>query len=157
MFDMTFPTPESLNKYRGDDKINQKILHDEEINKQNQNLSEIFDKNLDKNLNKYFNEKTDNIPDQSKDNISTDSIDNDDRFDNFKFITDEDILSSFDKVFKDYNIIYTPNVKSTNINVKYLLRKLNDNKSVSRDIFDTNLSNLKFKNKKIQLKILIVV
>ena len=172
MFDMTFPTPESINKYRSDDdQINQKILHDEEINKQNKNLSEMFDKNLDKNLNKYFNEKTDNIPDQTKDNISIDSIDNipdqtkdnistdsidiDDRFDNFKFITDEDILSSFDKVFKDYNIIYTPNVKSTNINVKYLLRKLNDNKSVPRDIFnyfDTNLSNLKFKNKKIPIE-----
>ena len=32
MFDMTFPTVESLNKYRDDDnKIDQKILHDEEI------------------------------------------------------------------------------------------------------------------------------
>ena len=58
MFDMTFPTPESVSKYRdNDDKINQKILHDEEINKQNKNLSEMFDENLDKNLNKYFNEK----------------------------------------------------------------------------------------------------
>ena len=54
MFDMTFPTPEVLNKYRDDDnKINQKILHDEQINKQNKNLSEMFDKNL----NKYFNKK----------------------------------------------------------------------------------------------------
>ena len=44
MFDMTFPTPESLNKYRDDDQINQKILHDEEINKQNKNLSKMFDK-----------------------------------------------------------------------------------------------------------------
>ena len=59
MFDMTFPTPESLNKYRDDDnKIDQKILHDEEINKQNKNLYEMFDKNL----NKYFNEKTNNVP-----------------------------------------------------------------------------------------------
>ena len=61
MFDMTFPIPESLNKYRDDNKIDQKILHDEEINKQNKNLSEMFDKNLDKNLNEYFNEKN-NIP-----------------------------------------------------------------------------------------------
>ena len=54
MYDMTFPTPESVNKYRdNDDKINQKILYDEQIDKQNKNLSEIFDKNL----NKYFNEK----------------------------------------------------------------------------------------------------
>ena len=30
MFDMTFPTPESLNKYRDDDnKVDQKILRDE--------------------------------------------------------------------------------------------------------------------------------
>ena len=53
MFDMTFPTPESLNEYRDDNKIDQKILHDEEINKQNKNISEI----VDKNLNKYLNEK----------------------------------------------------------------------------------------------------
>ena len=54
MFDMTFPTPETLNKYRDEDnKINQKILHDEEINIQNKNLSELFDKKL----NIYFNEK----------------------------------------------------------------------------------------------------
>ena len=60
MFDMTFPTPENLNKYRDDnDQINQKILNDEQIDKQNKNLSEMFYKNLDKNLNKYFNDKND--------------------------------------------------------------------------------------------------
>ena len=62
MFNMTFPTPESLTKYRDDnDQINQKISNDEQIDKQNKNLSEMFDKNLDKNLNKYFNEKN-NLP-----------------------------------------------------------------------------------------------
>ena len=45
MFDMTFPTPESVNKYRDDDnQINQKNLNDEQIDKQNKNLSEMFDK-----------------------------------------------------------------------------------------------------------------
>ena len=54
IFDMTFPTPEIINKYRDtDNKIDQKILKDEEINKQNKNLSEM----VDKNLNKHFNEK----------------------------------------------------------------------------------------------------
>ena len=58
MYDMPFPTPKSVNKYQDtDDKINQKISNDEQIDKQNKNLSEIFDKNLNKNLNKYFNEK----------------------------------------------------------------------------------------------------
>ena len=27
---------------------------------------------------------------------------------NYKFITDDDILSSFNKVFKDYKVVYTP-------------------------------------------------
>ena len=107
--------------------------------------------------NKYFNKKTDNkkienILNQPSGNISTDLIDINDRFVNFKLITDEDILWSFDKVFKDYKIIYTPSIKSRNIYVNYLLNKLNNNKNVPRDIFDhfnTNLSNLKFKNKKI--------
>ena len=156
MFDMTFPTPESLNKYRDDNKINEKILQDEKIDKQNKNSSEMFDKNL----NKYFNEETDNkkienILNQPSDNISTDLIDINDRFDNFKFITDEDILSSFDKVFKDYKITYTPSIKSKIIYVNYLLNKLNNNKNVPREIFNyfnTNLSNLKFKNKKIPVE-----
>ena len=120
MLDMTFPTPESLNKYRDtDNKIDQKILHDEEINKQNKNLSEMFDKNLGK----HFNEKTNNnvpfvVDMLNLGNNSTDlielgknenelkdvsKIDND-----FKFITDDDILNSFNKVFKDYKVIYTP-------------------------------------------------
>ena len=85
MFDMTFPTPESLNKSRDDDnKIDQKILHDEEINKQNKDLSEMFDKNLDKNLNKYFNEKNYNqfvvdmlnLGDNSTDLINVDKHEN---------------------------------------------------------------------------------
>ena len=118
MFDMTFPTPETLNKYRDDDnKIDQKILHDEKINKQNKILSEMFDKNL----NKFLNEKNDvSVGDILNINDSTDLIEVDknenenllkDVFeidDNYKFITGDDILSSFDKVFKDYKVVYTP-------------------------------------------------
>ena len=168
MFDMTFSTPESINKYRDTDKnINQKILQDEEINKQNQNLSEIFDKNLDKNLNKYFNEKN-KLPSDvdmlNLDNNSTDLIEVDKHEDKnllkdvfeienqYKFIKDEDIVDSFQKVFKDYNVIYKPHKKSKNIYVKYLLDKLYNSDSVPKEIynhFDNSLSNLKKKNKKI--------
>ena len=49
--------------------IIKKILKDEEINEQNKNLSELFDKNL----NKYFNEKKD-IPVGNILNHSTDLI-----------------------------------------------------------------------------------
>ena len=167
MFDMTFPTPESVNKYRDDDKINQKILNDEQIDKQNKNLFEMFDKNLDKSLNKYFNEKN-KLPSDvdmlNLDNNSTDLIEVDkheyknllkDVFEienQYKFIKDEDIIDSFQKVFKDYNVVYKPHKKSKNIYVKYLLDKLYNSDSVPKEIFnhfDNSLTKLKKKNKKI--------
>ena len=167
MYDMTFPTPESVNKYRDDDKINQKILNDEQIDKQNKNLSEMFDKNLDKNLNKYFNEKNKvpfvvdmlNLGDNSKDLIKVNKDEDKNLLkevfeieDQYKFIKDEDIIDSFQKVFQDYNVVYKPHKKSKNIYVKYLLDKLYNSDSVPKEIFNhfnNSLTNLKSKNKKI--------
>ena len=168
MYDMTFPTPESVNKYRDtDDKINQKILNDEQIDKQNKNLSEMFDKNLDKNLNKYFNEKNKvpfvfdmlNLGDNSKDLIKVNKDEDKNLLkevfeieDQYKFIKDEDIIDSFQKVFQDYNVVYKPHKKSKNIYVKYLLDKLYNSDSVPKEIFNhfnNSLINLKSKNKKI--------
>ena len=164
MYDMTFPTPESVNKYRDDDdKINQKILNDEQIDKQNKNLSEMFDKNL----NKYFNEKNKvpfvvdmlNLGDNSKDLIKVNKDEDKNllkevfEIDNqYKFIKDEDIIDSFQKVFQDYNVVYKPHKKSKNIYVKYLLDKLYNSDSVPKEIFNhfnNSLTNLKSKNKKI--------
>ena len=168
MYDMTFPTPESVNKYRNtDDKINQKILNDEQIDKQNKNLSEMFDKNLDKNLNKYSNEKNKNfvvdmlnLGDNSKDLIKVNKDEDKnllkeevfDIEDQYKFIKDEDIIVSFQKVFQDYNVVYKPHKKSKNIYVKYLLDKLYNSDSIPKEIFNhfnNSLTNLKSKNKKI--------
>ena len=163
MYDMTFPTPESVNKYRDDDKINQKILNDEQIDKQNKNLSEMFDKNL----NKYFNEKNKvpfvvdmlNLGDNSKDLIKVDKDEDKnllkevfDIEDQYKFIKNEDIIDSFQKVFQDYNVVYKPHKKSKNIYVKYLLDKLYNSDNVPKEIFNhfnNSLTNLKSKNKKI--------
>ena len=165
MFDMSFPTPESLNKYRDDDnKIDQKILRDEEINKQNKNLSDMFDKNL----NKYFDEKTNNLPfvvdmlnlgNNSTDLIKVDKHENKNLLkyvfeidDQYKFIKDEDIIDSFQKVFQDYNVVYTPYKKSKNVYVKYLLDNLYNNDRVPKELynhFNNSLTNLNFKNKKI--------
>ena len=164
MFDMTFPRPESVNKYRdNDDKINQKILNDEQIDKQNKNLSEMFDKNL----NKYFNEKNKvpfvvdmlNLGDNSKDLIKVDKDEDKNLLkevfeieDQYKFIKDEDIIDSFKKVFQDYNVVYKPHKKSKNIYVKYLLDKLYNSDNVPKEIFNhfnNSLTNLKSKNKKI--------
>ena len=152
-----------------------KILHDEEINKQNKNLSEMFDKNLNKKLNKYFNEKN-NIPfvvhmlnlcDNSTDLIEVDQHENENllkdvfEIDNqYKFLTDKDIIDSFQKVFHDYNVVYTPHKKSKNIYVKYLLDKLNVCNNIPKELcnhFNNSLTNLKIKIKKYLLIITFTV
>ena len=141
-----------------------KILQEKEVTKQNKNLSEMFDKNL----NKYFNEKTNNLPfvvdmlnlgNNSTDLIKVDKHENENllkdvfEIDNqYKFLTDKDIIDSFQKVFQDYNVVYTPYKKSKNIYVKYLLDKLNVCDNIPKELcnhFNNSLTNLKFKNKKI--------
>ena len=128
----------------------------------------MFDKNLDKNLNKYFHEKTNNLPfvvdmlnlgNNSADLIKVDKHENKNLLkdvfeidDQYKSIKDEDIIDSFQKVFQDYNVVYTPYKKPKNIHVKYLLDKLYNNDSVPKELynhFNNSLTNLKFKNKKI--------
>ena len=164
MYDMTFPTPEIMNKYRdSDSEINKEILHEEEINKQNKNLSDM----VDKNLNKYFNEKNNkpfvvdmlNLGNDFKDLIKIDKDKNKNLLkdvfeinEQYKFITDEIILDSFQKVFQDYNVVYTPYKKSKNIYVKYVLDKLKVNENVPNELFNhfnNSLTNLESKNKKI--------
>ena len=70
----------------------------------------------------------------------------------YKFLTDKDIIDSFQKIFHDYNVVYTPHKKSKNIYVKYLLDKLNLCDNISKELcnhFNNSLTNLKLKNKKI--------
>ena len=70
----------------------------------------------------------------------------------YKFIKDENIIDSFQKVFQDYNVVYKPHKKSKNIYARYLSDKLYNSDSVPKEIFNhfnNSLTNLKFKNKKI--------
>ena len=124
----------------------------------------MFDKNLDK----YFNEKANNLPfvvdmlnlgDNSTDLIKVDKHENKNLLkdvfeidDQYKFLTDKDIIDSFQKVFHDYNVVYTAHKKSKNIYVKYLLDKLNVCDNIPKELcnhFNNSLTNLKFKNLKI--------
>ena len=106
--------------------------------------------------------------------------------DQYKFIKDKDIIDSFQKVFHDYKAVYTPYKKSKNIYVKYLLDKLNvsdnllfipltknrkiyvkyllDKLNISDNLpkelynhFNNSLTNLKFKNKKYLLIMMMMV
>ena len=129
MYNITksFSTPEILNKYRDeDDNISRKIESNEQQIIQNENLSKAFDKNL----NKYFNEKEE----VSKYN------------DTYSLKTTSDIVDSFNKIFEDYNLKYTPKSNTNKVKVQYLLNKLEKSKKVSDNLFkyfDSNLRNMK--------------
>ena len=122
---------------------------------------------FDKNLNKYFNEETNNVPfdvdmlnlgNDSKDLIENDKNEHNNLLENvfeideqYKFITDADILDSCDTAFKEYKIVYTPYKKSKNAYVNYLLDKSKVNENVPNELFNhfnNTLTNLKLRNKK---------
>ena len=134
MYNVTpnFSSVELLNKYRDDDDfINKNIEIDEKINKQNENLV----KEIDKNLNKYLIEK----PDISK------------YKDRYTFKNDNDILNSFNKIFTDYELLYKPRSKTTNVSSQYLLNKLEKSKKIPKELFQYFDNNLRDK-KKLNLK-----
>ena len=129
-----FTTVELLNKYRDDDVINKKIIIDEKLDKQNENLV----KEIDKNLNKYLIEK----PDISK------------YKDQYTFKDNNDILNSFNKIFTDYDLSYKPRSKTTEVSTQYLLNKLEKSKKIPKELFqyfDNNLRNKKKLNVKFKL------
>ena len=130
-----FTNVELLNKYRDDDdNINKKIIIDEKLDKQNENLV----KEIDKNLNKYLIEK----PDISK------------YKDQYTFKNDSDILNSFNKIFTDYDLSYKPRLKTTEVSTQYLLNKLEKSKKIPKELFqyfDNNLRNKKKLNVKFKL------
>ena len=129
-----FTSIELLNKYRDDDNINKKMIIDENLNKQNENLV----KEIDKNLNKYLIEK----PDISK------------YKDQYTFKNNNDILNSFIKIFNDYELSYKPRSKTTSVSSQYLLNKLEKSKKIPKELFqyfDNNLRNKKKLNVKFKL------
>ena len=137
MYNITpnFSSVELLNKYRDDDdNINKKIIIDENLNKQNENLV----KEIDKNLNKYLIEK----PDISK------------YKDQYTFKDNNDILNSFIKIFTDYDLSYKPRSKTKEVSSQYLLNKLEKSKKIPKELFqyfDNNLRNKKKLNVKFKL------
>ena len=136
MYNVTphFSSVELLNKCRNDDdNINKIIKIDENLNKRNENLAKV----IDKNLNKYLIEKTD----ISKYN------------DLYTFKDDRDILKSFKKMFTDYDLSYKPRSKTTTVSSQYLLNKLEKSKKIPKELFqyfdndlrDKKKLNIKFK------------
>ena len=107
IFDLTFPTPERLNKYRDDKDIYEDIRYSEKQNKQIKDYNKVLNRNLNKYLIKNDHQekliKTAKYFDKLFENASEEELKNREMLVNlseknkYKFETDEDIIKSFKK------------------------------------------------------------
>ena len=179
IFDLTFKTPEVLNKYRNDKNIYDEIKYSEKQNKKLKDYDKVFHENLDKYFIKNADKKEiekisrynynilkkkekeledkdvklilmDNklkIKDDEINKIKEDHIKN-----KYKFDNNENIIQSFETIFKENNISYKPYKKSETIQINYLLDKLENHDNVDKKLYNYFYDTLKDK-KKLSLKI----
>ena len=138
IFDLTenFTTPEILNKYRHTDKnVEDKIIKKEKIKEKYDNLDKIINKSIDKLKNKPKKDFTANY-DYDDDDDNTISVLDKSEYDydyddimtktygqNYRFNNDDEILDSFSKIFKKYDMEYNPRPNTRYYRVRYLLKK----------------------------------
>ena len=152
IFDLTenFTTPEILNKYRHSDKnVEDKIIKKEKIKEKYENLDKIFNKNKEKSIKNITNNYYSNGNDEVEDNKYMEYINkemNDDIMSkiyeqSYRFNNDDEILDSFSKIFKEYDMEYNPRPNTQYYKVRYLLNKLKGNVPVDLyNHFHTTLS-----------------
>ena len=138
-FDLTenFTSPEILNKYRLSDKnVEDKIKKNEKIKEKYDNLDKIINKSIDKLKNKRKRDFSTNY-DHDNDDTSISVLDKteydyDDIMSkiyeqNYRFNNDDEILDSFSKIFKEYDMEYNPRPNTQYYRVRYLLNKIKGN------------------------------
>ena len=156
IFDLTsnFTSPEILNKYRHTDKnVEDKIIKKEKIKEKYENLDKIINKGLDKIKENSIKNITNNYYSNNNDEVEDDEYMiyinkemNDDIISkiykqNYKFGNDDEILDSFSKIFKEYNMEYNPRPNTRYYRVRYLLNKIKGNIPVDLyNHFHTTLS-----------------
>ena len=156
IFDLTdnFTSPEILNKYRHtDENIDKKIKQKEKIKEKYDNLDKIINKGLDKIKEKSIKNITNNYYSNDNDEVEDDKYMeyinkemNDDIMSkiyeqNYRFNDDEEILDSFSKIFKEYDMEYNPRPNTRYYRVRYLLNKIKGNIPVDLyNYFHTTLS-----------------
>ena len=153
IFDLTenFTTPEILNKYRHtDENVDRKIKQKEIIKEKYDNLDKIINKSIDKLKNKPKKDFSSNY-DYEDDDSSISVLDKTD-YDyndimskiygqNYRFSNDDEILDSFSKIFKEYDMEYNPRPNTKYYRVRYLLNKLKENVPIDLyNHFHTTLS-----------------
>ena len=156
IFDLTdnFTSPEILNKYRHTDKnIEDKIKQKEMEREKYENLDKIINKSIDKLTTKPKRDFTANYDYDDDSSISVlDKYDYDDIMSkiyeqNYRFNNDDEILDSFSKIFKEYNMEYNPRPNTRYYRVRYLLSKLKENEYVPIDLYNHFHTTLSENNK----------
>ena len=121
-----------------------------------ENLDKIINKSIDKLKTKPKNDFTDNYNyDDDNDSISVLDKTEYDYYDinskireqNYRFDNDDEILNSFSKIFKEFNMEYNPRPNTRFYRVRYLLNKLKENRNVPIDLYNHFHTNLSENNK----------
>ena len=66
---------------------------------------------------------------------------------NYKFNSNEDILNSFSKIYKEYDMEYNPRSNTKYYRVRYLLNKLKENENIPVDLYNHFHTTLSENNK----------
>ena len=153
IFDLTenFTTPEILNKYRHSDKnVEDKIIKKEKIKEKYENLDKVINKSIDKlktkpkkdfTANYDYDDDDSSISVLDKTEYDYNDINSKTREQNYRFDNDDEILDSFSKIFKEYDIEYNPRQNTRYYRVKYFLNKIKGNIPVDLyNYFHTTLS-----------------
>ena len=155
IFDLTdnFTTPEILNKYRHSDKnVDKKIKEKEKY----ENLDKIINKSIDKlktkpkkdfSANYDYDDDDNTISVLDKTEYDYDDIHSKIYEQNYKFGNDNEILNSFSKIFKEYDIEYNPRSNTKHYRVRYLLTKLQENRNIPKDLYNHFHATLSENNK----------
>ena len=143
-----FTTPEILNKYRHSDKnIDDKIKQGEMNKEKYERLDKIINKSIDrlKPKNDFITNYEDSISDKTEYDYY--DINSKIREQNYRFDNDDEILNSFSKIFKEYDMEYNPRANTRYYRVRYLLNKLKENRNVPVDLYNHFHATLSENNK----------
>ena len=66
---------------------------------------------------------------------------------NYKFNNDDEVLNSFSKIYKEYDMEYNPRSNTRYYGVRYLLNKLKENENIPVDLYNYFHTTLSENNK----------
>ena len=106
-------------------------------------------------LDKIINKSIDRLKPKNDFIVNYDDSDKYDYYDinseiykqNYRFDNNDDILNSFSKIFKEYDIEYNPRANTRYYRVRYLLNKLKENRNIPVDLYNHFHTTLSENNK----------